>query len=57
MVIIGFFLFQILGDMNKLDERITSLDVVQQVAERANAGTVFASIVGAPPERARLQIP
>ena len=27
--------------MNRLDERVTSLDVVQQVAERANTTTVL----------------
>jgi serine/threonine protein kinase/tetratricopeptide (TPR) repeat protein len=33
-------LYQILGDMRKLDERVTSLDVVQYVAERANSRNV-----------------
>ena len=34
-------LYQILRDMNQLDERINSLDVVQAVAEKAQAGTVI----------------
>ena len=34
-------LYQILKDMNRLEERITSLEVVQEVAEQANAQTVI----------------
>jgi serine/threonine protein kinase/tetratricopeptide (TPR) repeat protein len=34
-------LYQILRDMNQLDERVTSLDVVQDVAELADAETVI----------------
>jgi tetratricopeptide (TPR) repeat protein len=34
-------LYQILRDMNRLDERITSLDVVQEVADEADAETVI----------------
>ena len=34
-------LFQILKDLNKLDERITSLDVIQEVAQRADSETVI----------------
>jgi tetratricopeptide (TPR) repeat protein len=34
-------LYQILREMNRLDERITSLDVVQEVAERAGVDTVI----------------
>ncbi len=34
-------LYQILKDLNRLDERITSFEVVQEVAERANVGTVL----------------
>jgi TolB-like protein/Flp pilus assembly protein TadD len=33
-------LYQILRDMNRLDERVTSLDVVQEVAEKAQAQNV-----------------
>ncbi len=34
-------LYQILSDMNRLDERITSLKVVQEVAREANTDTVI----------------
>ncbi len=34
-------LFQILKDLNQLDERITSLDVIQEVAERADSQMVI----------------
>jgi serine/threonine protein kinase/tetratricopeptide (TPR) repeat protein len=34
-------LYQILRDMNRLDERVTSLEVVQEVAGRADAETVI----------------
>ncbi len=34
-------LFQILKDLNKLDERITSLDVIQEVAQKADSETVI----------------
>jgi tetratricopeptide (TPR) repeat protein len=34
-------LYQILRDMNRLDERITSLEVVQEVAREANTETVI----------------
>jgi tetratricopeptide (TPR) repeat protein/TolB-like protein len=34
-------LYQILGDLNQLDERITSFEVVQEVAERADVNTVL----------------
>jgi TolB-like protein/predicted Ser/Thr protein kinase len=34
-------LYQILKDLNRLDERITSFEVVREVAERANVGTVL----------------
>ena len=34
-------LYQILKDMNRLDERITSFDVVQQVAERGDVKSVL----------------
>jgi serine/threonine protein kinase len=34
-------LYQILREMNRLDERTTSFDVVQEVAEQGNAGTVL----------------
>jgi tetratricopeptide (TPR) repeat protein len=34
-------LYQILKDMNRLDERVTSLDVVQVVADEADAETVI----------------
>jgi serine/threonine protein kinase len=34
-------LYQILKEMNRLDERVTSLEVVDEVAERAGAGTIL----------------
>lgn len=34
-------LYQILKEMNRLDERVTSFDVVQEVAQRANVTTVL----------------
>jgi len=34
-------LYQIMRDMNRLDERVTSFEVVQQVAERADVDTVL----------------
>jgi serine/threonine protein kinase len=34
-------LYQILKDLNRLDERITSFEVVREVAEQANVGTVL----------------